>query len=120
MHDPEQLEARGILDCIECGGCDFVCPSSIPLTERLIRAKHEVWQQHAAARQADHARKRFEVRQRRSARATQERTRELDRQVAEVSGPEKVGKQTIDELMRRVESGKRGDDDKNKGDSEES
>ena len=110
--DLEQLEARGILDCIECGGCDYVCPSSIPLTERLVRAKHQVWEQHAAARQADHVRRRFEAREQRLARETQERNRALDQQVGEVSSLKNLGQQTIDDLMRRVESGKSGDADK--------
>ena len=95
VRDVEQLEARGILDCIECGGCDYVCPSAIPLTERLVRAKHQVWQQHAAARQADHARKRFEAREQRLARETQEQNRALDQQIGEIS---------IEDLVRRMKS----------------
>jgi ferredoxin len=43
--DMDQAEAIGLLDCIECGTCSFVCPSHIQLVQRfrvgkqLLRAK---------------------------------------------------------------------------------
>jgi electron transport complex protein RnfC len=33
------LASLGVEDCIECGCCDFVCPSAIPLTVRFAAAK---------------------------------------------------------------------------------
>ena len=33
--DLEALERYGLMDCIECGCCDYVCPSQIPLAERF-------------------------------------------------------------------------------------
>jgi electron transport complex protein RnfC len=35
----ESLDALGLMECIECGCCDVVCPSHIPLTEIFRRAK---------------------------------------------------------------------------------
>ncbi len=45
--DFDQAEAIGLLDCIECGTCSFVCPSHIQLVQRfrvgkqLLRAKKQ-------------------------------------------------------------------------------
>ncbi len=45
--DMDQAEAIGLLDCIECGTCSFVCPSHIQLVQRfrvgkqLLRAKKQ-------------------------------------------------------------------------------
>jgi electron transport complex protein RnfC len=45
--DLDQAEAIGLLDCIECGTCSFVCPSHIQLVQRfrvgkqLLRAKKQ-------------------------------------------------------------------------------
>jgi electron transport complex protein RnfC len=33
----------GVLDCIECGCCAYVCPAQIPLVHYLKFGKHEVW-----------------------------------------------------------------------------
>ena len=38
-YDGEQLDRHGLLDCIECGCCDYVCPSQIPLAERFRETK---------------------------------------------------------------------------------
>ncbi len=107
MPDLEQLEARGIEDCIECGACDYVCPSAIPLTQRLIIAKGRVRQQQADQRQAAHARQRSEAREQRLHRNTEQQNDALARQVAEISGSKKIGQQAIDELKRRAASVKR-------------
>ena len=39
--DSDELEALGLADCIECGCCDVICPSQIPLTEYFRQAKRE-------------------------------------------------------------------------------
>ena len=36
----EEALAHGLLDCVECGLCSFVCPSKIDLSEYLIDARH--------------------------------------------------------------------------------
>ena len=46
-NDLEQADAIGLLDCIECGTCSYVCPSHIQLVQRfrvgkqLLRAKKQ-------------------------------------------------------------------------------
>jgi electron transport complex protein RnfC len=45
--DLDQAEAIGILDCVECGTCSFVCPAHVQLVQRfrvgkqLVRAKKQ-------------------------------------------------------------------------------
>jgi Na+-transporting NADH:ubiquinone oxidoreductase subunit A len=35
----EEYLAHGLLDCVECGLCSYVCPSKIELLETLKSAK---------------------------------------------------------------------------------
>ena len=37
----EEYLQHGLLDCVECGLCSFVCPSKIELTDTLVTAKRE-------------------------------------------------------------------------------
>jgi ferredoxin len=37
--DYEAAENYHVMDCIECGCCDYVCPSQIPLTARFHAAR---------------------------------------------------------------------------------
>lgn len=37
------------LDCFECGCCSFVCPSKIPLVERIKKAKEEIMKKRSAS-----------------------------------------------------------------------
>jgi electron transport complex protein RnfC len=53
--DLERAAEIGLLDCIECGGCSFVCPANIQLVQRfrvgkqLLRAKRAAAQPKPAA-----------------------------------------------------------------------
>ena len=53
--DLERAAEIGLLDCIECGGCSYVCPSNIQLVQRfrvgkqLLRAKRAAAQPKPAA-----------------------------------------------------------------------
>ncbi len=38
------------LDCFECGCCSFVCPSKIPLVERIKKAKSEIMKKISASK----------------------------------------------------------------------
>jgi len=33
--DLDEALAAGLLDCIECGSCSYVCPAKIKLTQRF-------------------------------------------------------------------------------------
>ncbi len=39
----EMAKEYGVLDCIECGCCAYVCPSAIPLVHYFKYGKSEVW-----------------------------------------------------------------------------
>ena len=67
--DHEKLEAHNLFDCIECGACSYVCPSSIPLVHYYRAAKGDIRAQKAEKEKADRARRRFEFRQERIAKA---------------------------------------------------
>ncbi|TSA22033.1 MAG: electron transport complex subunit RsxC, partial [Betaproteobacteria bacterium] len=51
-----------LFDCIECGCCDFVCPSHIPLVDFFRYAKGEIWAREGEKAAADQARVRHEFR----------------------------------------------------------
>ena len=74
----EKAEHLNLFDCIECGACSYVCPSSIPLVQYYRAAKGEIRVQQAEQIKADRARERFEARQARLEREQQEK--ELRRQ----------------------------------------
>jgi electron transport complex protein RnfC len=38
----EEAEEFGILNCIECGSCSYVCPSNIPLVQWIRVGKLQV------------------------------------------------------------------------------
>ncbi len=63
----ERIKEYRIFDCIECGCCAAVCPSQIPLVQYYRYAKGEIRIAEQAQRSADHARMRFEFRERRLA-----------------------------------------------------
>lgn len=61
----EQLQANNLFDCIECGACSYVCSSKIPLVQYYRAAKGEIRTQQQKHAKAEHARQRFEFRQKR-------------------------------------------------------
>ena len=38
----DELNARNIGDCIECGSCAYICPARIPLVQSFKNAKAKV------------------------------------------------------------------------------
>jgi len=75
----DAAEALGLEACIDCGCCDFVCPSHIPLVSWFRYAKGEVRQQSQERAAAERARQRFEARESRLERARQEKAERLAR-----------------------------------------
>ena len=57
---PSSLVDLGLADCFECGACEVVCPSEIPLLASLRRGRAVLAQQADAAAAADAARTRYE------------------------------------------------------------
>jgi electron transport complex protein RnfC len=79
------LETYGLMDCIECGCCDYVCPSQIPLAERFRDMKPALHEKLAARTSADAARTRFEARAVRLERIESERDAALARKRQELA-----------------------------------
>ena len=73
----ERTEQFSLFDCIECGCCDYVCPSHIPLVEYYKFAKGEIRALNKERKSADAARGRHEFRQFRQEREQQERAARL-------------------------------------------
>jgi electron transport complex protein RnfC len=61
----EALRELGVFDCIDCGLCDYVCPSQIPLAHRFRLSRGRLREADSAARKAEAARERHEQRQQR-------------------------------------------------------
>ena len=59
--DAAFVERHGLADCIECGCCDYVCPSAIPLTEGFRVARAGARRAAGAQGFADQLRNRYEA-----------------------------------------------------------
>ena len=93
--DHEKLEAHNLFDCIECGACSYVCPSSIPLVHYYRAAKGDIRAQKAEKEKADRARRRFEFRQERIAKAEAEKeAKRLARKQAAEEAKKKLAEET--------------------------
>ena len=44
----EEALAHGLLDCVECGLCSYVCPAKLELTETLQQAKEDFYKEIAS------------------------------------------------------------------------
>ena len=77
LWDP--VQTHGLAACIECGCCDYVCPSHIPLVEWFRFGKGELRKRTLESEAAELARKRFENREARLLRLKQERAEKMAR-----------------------------------------
>ncbi len=57
----DTLRQLGVRDCIDCGLCDYVCPSQIPLADRFRHARRRLDEAEALANKAADARERHEL-----------------------------------------------------------
>lgn len=64
-NDTDAAAALGLRDCIECGCCAFVCPSQIALVDEFRAAKSALAVAAEQRSRADHARERYQARNRR-------------------------------------------------------
>lgn len=69
----DKTNSYHLFDCIECGCCDYVCPSNIPLVEYFRFAKSAIKEQQQNKQKSDIARQRHEQRDIRLARIKQEK-----------------------------------------------
>jgi len=73
-----------LFDCIECGCCDVVCPSHIPLVQQFRTAKIDIKIKQQQQDKALLAKKRFENRQARLAKAEQEKQLKAEKRQAAI------------------------------------
>jgi len=73
--DFERVTEHNLDSCIECGCCDFVCPSHIPLVSYFRFAKSEIRAQEVALQKSDISRQRHEFLEFRKVREKQERAK---------------------------------------------
>ncbi|WVM88746.1 4Fe-4S dicluster domain-containing protein [Halopseudomonas pachastrellae] len=99
--DYDQLKRQHLFDCIECGACSYVCPSSIPLVQYYRAAKSEIRALDLQQHKADHSRQRFEHRQERLQREAEQKER--DRIAAPKAARIKAAKEA--EAAKQSESG---------------
>ena len=124
----DNAQDYNLLDCIECGCCDYVCPSHIPLAQYFRYGKTEIWHRQEERRKAGSVQQRYEFREQRLDQEQREQHARMEAKKRSLttrnndndSGPEKsmpgtVGKEQIDELMKRV----RNKEDGNPQDSDD-
>jgi electron transport complex protein RnfC len=89
----DTLRQLGVRDCIDCGLCDYVCPSQIPLADRFRHARRRLNEAEALANKAADARERHELHQRRlqEAATAEQRTFESVRSRARHPGDRSAG-----------------------------
>jgi electron transport complex protein RnfC len=96
--DEAKMRSHGLTDCIECGCCDLVCPSHIPLTADFRTAKARIRELADEKSRAERARQRFEARNERIEKEKQVRDDELANQKASAR---QAGADAIAEIMKR-------------------
>ncbi|MDZ7770723.1 MAG: SLBB domain-containing protein [Woeseiaceae bacterium] len=94
-----KLRYYGLTDCIECGCCDLVCPSHIPLTWDFRNAKGRLRELADEKARAERARRRFESHTERLTREQQEREQQLAEQKRKAR---KVSAGDIKGIMKRA------------------
>jgi Na+-translocating ferredoxin:NAD+ oxidoreductase subunit C len=89
----DTLRRLGLRDCIDCGLCDYVCPSQIPLADRFRDARRRMQEVEATTNKAAAARERHELRERRlqEAATAEQRTFETIRNRARQPGDGSTG-----------------------------
>ncbi len=109
----DNLENQGLFDCIECGACAYVCPSEIPLVHYYRYGKSSIKTIQRNHEKSEKAKKRFEFREMRLARAKEERAlkhkkaAEARKKAAQDKKADPTGKQTaINEALARVKAKK--------------
>jgi len=94
-----------VFDCIECGCCNYVCPSHIPLVSYYRHAKSVLRHRAEETMKADHARQRFEAREARLVRLDAERQARLRKKKDALdasTGSHETAQQAISAAVQRV------------------
>ncbi|MDP3482995.1 MAG: electron transport complex subunit RsxC, partial [Sulfuricella sp.] len=78
----DKTRAYNLFDCIECGCCDYVCPSHIPLVSYFRYAMSEIATQDREKMAAELAKQRFEFKQMREEREKAEKAARMAEKAA--------------------------------------
>jgi electron transport complex protein RnfC len=94
-----KLRSYGLMDCIECGCCDLVCPSHIPLTADFKIAKARMREVADEVARAERARDRYVAHTERleKEQIMREQQLEAQKQAARDAGPN-----AIKEILERT------------------
>ena len=95
---------------VECGCCDFVCPSHIPLTQRFVAGKAELQRMEFEQLRAERADQRYQARQQRLEEREAEAAAELDAQTDALADSPEQARDALAELLKRTGQKQRGDD----------
>ena len=102
----EQVRDTGLRDCIECGCCDFACPSHIPLVEWFRFGKSKLRDLQSEKLKSEAARERFEAREARLQRdklERQQRRAEKKRALRDEMEKKKKVAEAVERARRRRE-----------------
>jgi electron transport complex protein RnfC len=110
INDYSRLELLGLPDCIECGCCDYVCPSHIPLTRVFKNAKQTLWDIGFEKRRAGFAEKRFAEHNERLGQQAEQRGQQLDQQIEALGDSAINSLNPLEELIQRTGANKNKDE----------
>lgn len=104
--DLDRVQQFNLFDCIECGCCAYVCPANIPLVQYFRFAKTELWAQERDKAKADHARRRYELRQTRKQREEEVKAARLAQKKAAINKPAEQQQKSaeINDALARVKA----------------
>ena len=104
-----KLRSHGLMDCIECGCCDLVCPSHIPLTADFRMAKARMQELEDEIARAERSRERYVAHTERleKEQIMREQQLEAQKEAAKSAGPD-----AIREILKRRQQDD-GQDDSN-------
>jgi len=75
----------GLVDCIACGCCSYVCPSHIPLIQYFSYAKSELADQQRAVHRNEETKKLVELRKQRLDREAEEKAAAIAKRKADAA-----------------------------------
>ena len=99
-----KAQQHALFDCIECGCCDYVCPSDIPLVQYFRAAKADIREDNKNKQKAIESKLRFDARNERLQR--DKREREEKRRAHKAKLQASKNKKTIDDAVNRVKNKK--------------
>jgi Na+-translocating ferredoxin:NAD+ oxidoreductase subunit C len=98
--DTTQLLEHGLFDCIECGACDYVCPSHIPLVSTYKKSKKLIATRRQDLEHSSYWQQRFQFRQ---YRVKKEKDQAVSRKVAVPAKPTLVAGPAVKQQNKKTD-----------------